>query len=157
MKHPPRKKVRKISDAVFRGLRSIYTFAVYPVTAELADQPGVYIFSRRVTDKFGGGHHRIICIGQTDSLATDIKKHKRNKFLKQYEANVLCLLREQDEEARISAESDLKEAHSCVCVHDAVKSIVKAKKNAKKNTKPVVARRISRSRVKRSKSSRAAA
>ncbi|MGI8409241.1 MAG: hypothetical protein ACR2M8_05110 [Pyrinomonadaceae bacterium] len=154
---PQKKKVRKISDAVFRGLHSVYTFTVYPLAAELADQPGVYIFSKRVTDRFGGGHHRIICIGKTDSLASVIKMHKRSKILKQYEVNVLCLLREQDEEARVAAEADIREAHSSICAHEPVKSIVKAKQNAKKTSKPAVASGTNRSRNKRPKSSRAAA
>lgn len=158
MQHSPKKKVKKLSDAVFRGLRSLYTFAVYTIDSQLADQPGVYIFSRRITDRFGGGHHRIICIGQTDSLKSEIKKHNRSKVLKEYEANVLCLLREQDEDARIEAVADLKEAHSSVCIHERVKPIVRKKKNEKKISKPVASPvRAARVRGKRPKSRRAAA
>lgn len=114
MKHV-RKKSPKISEAIFRGKKSLYNFEVIPLTAELEDAPGIYVISKRKTDKRGKGHHAFICIGQTDSIVSEIKKHKKGKCVKQHEANVVCLLKEANEPARQKIEADLKAAHASVC------------------------------------------
>ncbi|HMJ08671.1 MAG TPA: hypothetical protein VK468_06680, partial [Pyrinomonadaceae bacterium] len=64
MQHLPKKKPRKIGEAVFRGINNIYTFSVYAISGPLTDAPAVYIISRRVVDKTRMAHHRAVCIGQ---------------------------------------------------------------------------------------------
>jgi hypothetical protein len=48
MKHE-RKKSTKISEAIFRGKKSLYSFEVFPLTAELEETPGIYVISKRKT------------------------------------------------------------------------------------------------------------
>ena len=114
MKHA-RKKSPKISEAVFRGKKSLYNFEVFPLTAELEETSAIYVISKRKTDKRGKGHHAFVCIGQTDSVLSEIKKHQKGKCVKQNAANVICLLRESDEKSRERIEADLKAAHVTVC------------------------------------------
>ncbi len=86
-------------------------------TSEFDRVPAIYGISKRVTDKQKRGHHRLICIGETASIFDDIKKHKKDKCIKANQANVVCLLKEQDENNRLRIATDLREAHSIVCDH----------------------------------------
>ena len=114
MKHE-RKKSPKISEAIFRGKKSLYSFEVFPLTAELEETSGIYVISKRKTDKSGKSHHAFVCIGQTDSITGEIKKHQKGKCVKQHAANVVCLLKESNEKNREKIEADLKAAHATVC------------------------------------------
>lgn len=110
-----RKKSPKISEAIFRGKKTLYNFEVFPLAAEFEDASAIYVISKRKTDKRGKGHHAFVCIGQTDSILNELKKHKKAKCLKQHAANVICVLKETNEEKRQRIEADLKAAHSMVC------------------------------------------
>ena len=111
----PKKKSPKISEAIIRGKKSLYNFEVIPLTAELEDASAIYVISKRKTDKRGKGHHAFVCIGQTNSILQEIKKHQKAKCVKQHKANVVCLLKEESEEKRLKIEEDLRLAHSSVC------------------------------------------
>ncbi|MEZ5424752.1 MAG: hypothetical protein R2747_00685 [Pyrinomonadaceae bacterium] len=112
---PRRKPIRAISKAVFRGERAYYYFKVYAINENFREVPGVYIISKRKTDRRNRGHHKIICIGQTDSVIKDIRAHRRGKCLRPNSANVVSILREENEEKRLRIENDLKAAHTLVC------------------------------------------
>ena len=94
------KRARKIAKAVFRGKKGEYKFDVFPLTADITDTPAIFIISRRVTDKFRKGHHSTICLGETASIQTELKKHKRAKCVKQNAANVVCILKDADKANR---------------------------------------------------------
>lgn len=110
-----RKKSPKISEAIIRGKKTLYNFEVIPLTAELEETSGVFVISKRKTDSRGRGHHRFICIGQTDSVLKELKKHQKSKCVKQHKANVVCLLLEDDELKRVKIEEDLRLAHASFC------------------------------------------
>jgi len=112
---PVRKKIKPIGSAVVRGKSGRYDFEVFPLDADLKDGSAIYVISKRITDKRGRGHHKFVCIGQTESLLGEIKKHKKDKCIKQHKANVICLLREESETNRLKIETDLREAHSIAC------------------------------------------
>ena len=113
---PFKKKPSKpIGSAVVRGKSGRYDFEVFPLDADLKDGSAIYVISKRITDKRGRGHHKFVCIGQTESLLGEIKKHRKDKCITQHKANVICLLREESEGARLKIESDLREAHTIAC------------------------------------------
>ena len=114
---PIKKKIKPISSAVLRGKSGRYDFEVFPLDAEFEKIPAIYVISKRVTDKHKRSHHRLICIGETASIFDDIKRHKKDKCIKANQANVVCLLKEQDENNRLRIASDLREAHAIVCHH----------------------------------------
>lgn len=113
-----RKKSPKISEAIFRGTKSLYNFEVFPLTAEFEDTSAIYVISKRKTDKLGKGHHAFVCIGQTDSVLKEIKKHQKAKCVKKNHANVVCVLKETNEEKRQKIEADLRLAHTSVCNYE---------------------------------------
>lgn len=115
-----RKKTKslRISEAVFRGSKTTYNFEVFPMDVELPETPAVFIISRRKVDKLGKGHHKLICIGQTESIVKELKQHKKGKCLKQNKANVVSLLAEVDEKLRLKIEEDLKSAYRILCLHE---------------------------------------
>jgi hypothetical protein len=112
---PVRKKLKPIGSAVVRGKSGRYDFEVFPLDADLKDGSAIYVISKRITDKSGRGHHKFVCIGQTESLIGEIKKHKKDKCIKQHKANVICLLREESAANRVKIETDLREAHAIAC------------------------------------------
>ena len=127
MQYPRKKKPRKISDAVFRGKKSAYSFQVFPLTAEIADTPAVFIISRRRTDKLGHGHQSAVCIGETNSISSELKKHKRAKCVKNNEPNVVCLLEEPSSTARAGVLADISAAHKFGCIQNVYDSTIKPK------------------------------
>lgn len=109
------KKTKPIGAAVFRGKRERYDFQVYPLDAVFDNVSAIYIISKRKTDRLKKGHHALVCIGQTDSVADELKKHARGKCVKKYAANVISILPEASEKKRMKIEEDLKAAHSITC------------------------------------------
>ena len=126
MQRSPRKRTSKISEAVFRGRRSFYSFEVFPLTAkDIEDAAGVFIISRRRTDKFGSGHHATICVGETRSILAEIRRHKRAKCVKQTAANVVCFLREEKPETRLGVVEDLISSRTFNCVRNEIRTAIK--------------------------------
>lgn len=126
MQRSPRKRTSKISEAVFRGRRSFYSFEVFPLTAkDIEDAAGVFIISRRRTDKFGSGHHATICVGETRSILAEIRRHKRAKCVKQTAANVVCFLREEKPETRLGVVEDLVSSRTFNCVRNEIRTAIK--------------------------------
>jgi hypothetical protein len=112
----PRKKIiRAIGSAVFRGVDSQYDFKIYAINEIPKQEQAVYIISRRVTDHRKRGHHKLVCIGQTNSICESLKKHKKENCIKKHHANVICIMPEPDEQTRRKIEADLRAAHSIAC------------------------------------------
>jgi len=105
------RKSPKITDAIIRGDKNTYEFEVFPIETEFEPQPAVYIFSRRKTDKMGRGHQRFFYVGQTSSLDGDFSKYKKDYASKQ-KANVICVYVEDEENARLKIEEEIKTAHT---------------------------------------------
>ncbi len=106
MKHP-RKLARKIGEAVFRGKDGIYSFKMYPLGGEVTDAPAVYIISRRTVDRFRRGHHHAVCVGESDAVFTELKRHKRAKCVKENAADTVSIYREDDAKKRARLVDDL--------------------------------------------------
>ena len=139
-----RKRIRKLSTAVFRGSRSEYSFDVFPISPSITDAPAVFIFSRRFVDKRGRAHHAVSCVGQARSLVTEIKRHRRAKCIKGSDANVICVLKEADPNVRADLVRDISEARSFSCVDgkfDPVKPSQGAKRSKKAKIIPISAAR----------------
>ncbi len=109
-----RKKNKPIGAAVFRGRKDRYDFKVFPLDNDFEDVSAIYVISRRKIDRQKKGHHALVCIGQTDSILGEIKRHK-NKCIKRHDANVISILPESDLKKRLKIEEDLKSAHTLVC------------------------------------------
>jgi hypothetical protein len=130
-----RKRIRKLSTAVFRGSSSEYNFDVYPISTAITDHPVVFIFSRRKVDKKGRAHHAVSCVGETQSIISEIKKHKRSKCIKGNAANVVCILKEGDGAARSGVLDDITSVRAFSCVQGKFKPTIKAKLGTVKDAK----------------------
>jgi len=109
------KKAKPIGSAVFRGKKDRYDFNVFALDENFEAVPAVYIISKRKTDRLKKGHHALICIGETDSISDEIKRHRKGKCVKKHQANVISILPEANEKKRLKIETDLKAAHAVVC------------------------------------------
>lgn len=109
------KKAKPIGSAVFRGKKEKYDFQVFALDEKFDHIKAVYIISKRKTDRKKRGHHKLVCIGQTDSVIDGIKEHKKDKCIRRNDANVICLLKEEDEKNRLRIAADLREAHAIAC------------------------------------------
>jgi len=130
-----RKRIRKLSTAVFRGSRSEYSFDVFPITTAVTDNPVIFIFSKRRIDKHGRAHHTVSCVGETQSIVSEIKRHKRARCIKGNEANVVCVLKEGDWKSRTGVLDDIVAARAFSCVQGKFKPTIKAKLNVIKTAK----------------------
>jgi hypothetical protein len=115
MKHA-KKLFNQISVATCRGAKTTYQFDVFSHDFEFTETPAVFIISRRKTDLSGKGHHKFICIGQTESLAKELKKHKK-LCVKKQKSNVICILAQPDEKKRLQIEADIKSVYTIPCPH----------------------------------------
>jgi hypothetical protein len=115
VKHAP---TRKLADAIFRGRRGEYIFKVYPLNADVTDQPAVFVISRRIVDGRGKGHQAATCIGETDSIAGELKKHKKARCKKDHATNVVCLFKEKDAKSRNAIVADLTQIRSFECIRN---------------------------------------
>lgn len=109
------KKTKPIGAAVFRGRKERYDFQVYPLDAEFENIPAIYVISKRKTDRNKRAHHALVCIGQSDSITGELKKHTKGKCVKKHQANVISILPEANEKKRLKIEEDLKAAHAIAC------------------------------------------
>lgn len=117
LEKPKKRKAKAIGAAVFRGKKERYDFQVFPLEAEfdaMAQVSGIYVISKRKTDRNKRAHHALVCIGQTDSVAGEIKRHAK-RCIKKHQANVISILAEDNEKRRLKIEEDLKSAHSVAC------------------------------------------
>ena len=130
-----KKRIRKLSTAVFRGSRTEYNFDVYPISTSITDHAVVFIFSRRKVDKKGRAHHAVSCVGETQSIISEIKRHKRARCVKGNEANVVCILKEPDRATRSGVLEDISTARAFSCVQGKFKPTIKAKLDVVRNGK----------------------
>ncbi len=116
MKRPRKKGSAKIGEAVFLGRKNFYTFDVYPLTGDVPESAGVFIFSRRKIDKAGRASHAASCIGETMSIAAELKKHKRAKCVKLNSGNVVCFFNEESGRSRSAVLGDITAARNFSCI-----------------------------------------
>ena len=107
--------LNQVGTTVCRGTKNTYNFDVFNFDFEFAETPAIFIISRRKTDLSGKGHHKFLCIGQTDSLVKELKKHKTCR--RKQKANVVCVLTQSDEKKRLQIEADIKTIYTIPCLH----------------------------------------
>ena len=92
-----------------------YEFNVYPLGTEFNVIGAVYYVSKRTVKADGGGEHSKIYIGQTSDMSERFDNHHKADCFNRYGANCLSTHREDNEENRLSIESDLLEAYNPPC------------------------------------------
>lgn len=105
----------KITDATFKGQLGTYPFEVFPIDQQFNDVGAVYIFTKRTVDAAGKGNHKFIYIGQADSLKDRIPNHEKWPCVNRNGANCICVHRDDDEDSRLSKETDLRAGNQTPC------------------------------------------
>lgn len=113
-----RKYIKPVGSAVFRGQRLTYEFDTFDLKEKFEDFPAVFVISNRRIDRFGRGHHKIICVGQTESLGKEIAKHKKLASVKKNNANVVSILKFDNKKERLTTEENLRQRYNVLCLHD---------------------------------------
>jgi len=105
----------KIADATFSGKTGSYDFEVYTIDTTFNDVGAVYVFTKRTVDSSGKGTHTFVYIGQTESLADRIPNHEKWPCIKRYNANCICVHRDDNEQSRRRKEADLITGNDAPC------------------------------------------
>ncbi len=112
-----RRVIKPVGSAIFRGKRLTYSFDVFDLKEKFEDFPAVFVISERRIDREGRGHHKIVCIGQTEKLGKEVSKHKKLASVKKSKANVVSILKDDFEKNRLTIEENLKTSYSVLCSH----------------------------------------
>lgn len=105
----------KITNATFKGEKGSYIFEVYSLDTSFNAIGAVYIFTKRTVNADGKGTHVLIYIGETDSLKQRIPNHEKWSCVKKNGANCICVHRDDDEDSRLTKETDLRAGNSTPC------------------------------------------
>lgn len=103
----------KLADVLFEGSSFMkYSFGAYSLDSEFDNGGAVYIFTRRTKPGTFGGTHVVRYIGQSESLAEDLKAAggPANAEIR-FDANCLCVMYEASSEIRTSVTRDLLKHH----------------------------------------------
>ena len=84
-----------------------YPFDIYEIGSRFQAVGAVYIFSKVAPGGEGGGHTPI-GVGQTESLAERFDRHHLNTCAMEHGANRICVHPEEDDDARLAIERDLR-------------------------------------------------
>ena len=103
----------KIADVTFTGQSGReYKFEVYPRETTFKDVGGVYVFSKRDSQK----NHTLLYIGQTHSFEERrLAHHEKWECADPLGGNVICTHRENNETQRKAKERDLIDKHQPPC------------------------------------------
>lgn len=105
----------KITGATFKGKRGSYSFEVYSLDTSFKAVGAVYIFTKRTIGVGGKGTHAFIYIGETDSLKDRIPNHEKWSCIERNGANCICVHRDDDEDSRLTKETDLRDGNATPC------------------------------------------
>ena len=112
-----RKFIKPIGAATFLGKRLTYAFDTFDLKSKFEDFPALFVISKRKVDRFGRGHHKIICIGQTEALGKAMNKHTKLAAIKNNKGNVVSILKDESEKHRLIIEENLKSRYKVLCLH----------------------------------------
>ncbi len=105
----------KIATGAFTGNSGEkYSFKVYEADSEFKDISAVYIFTKR-TVKDGKGSHDFLYIGESDELGTRIADHEKWDCVSRHGCNCICVHTIDGDDARVAAETDLRNGNSTPC------------------------------------------
>lgn len=92
-----------------------YEFRMYVWNTKFKALPGVYLVAGRSIEPGQKATYAPLFIGAAGDLSKPLKNHPRNECFEMYYANVVGVLREEDENAREQIVADLLEALAPPC------------------------------------------
>lgn len=101
-------KTTKIDDIVFvGGSGRIYAFRVYVWDTKFKAVPGVYVVASRTADPGQRAQYVPLFAGAARDISAALKNHPRDECFQMYYANVVGVLKEDNDEQRASILADL--------------------------------------------------
>jgi hypothetical protein len=101
-------KTTKIDEITFAGRSGQrYGFRVYVWETKFKAVPGVYVVASRTVEPGRRAHYAPLFAGEARDLSSALKRHPRDECFQMYYANVIGVLKEDDDETRASILADL--------------------------------------------------
>jgi hypothetical protein len=109
-------KTTKIDQVAFQGRSGkSYDFRIYAWDTKFKPVPGVYVVASRTVEPGRRAQYEPLFAGVGADLSTVLKSHPRDECFQMYYANVIGVLREEDESRRAAILEDLLAALAPPC------------------------------------------
>jgi hypothetical protein len=109
-------KTTKIDEVAFEGRSGTrYEFRIYVWDTKFKAVPGVYVVASRTIEPGEPARYAPLFVGGAADLSTALKDHAREECFQMYYANVVGVLKEDDESRRASILADLLGALAPPC------------------------------------------
>lgn len=106
----------KYGDITFKGASGKeYKFEAWPWGTQFNTIGAVYFTTKRTPKSDGGGNHANVYIGQTSDLSERFDNHHKNDCFKRNGVNCICVHQDNNEESRLTKESDLIKGNKTPC------------------------------------------
>jgi hypothetical protein len=101
-------KTTKIDEVAFAGRSGQrYEFRVYVWETKFKAVPGVYVVASRSVEPGQRAQYSPLFAGEAQDLSSALKQHSRDECFQMYYANVIGVLKEEDDKKRASILADL--------------------------------------------------
>jgi hypothetical protein len=109
-------RTTKIDEVAFAGRSGErYGFRIYVWATKFKSVPGIYVVASRTIDPGQPAAYQPLFVGAGTDLAAALKDHPRDECFQMYYANVVGVLKEEDESRRAAIVADLLEGLSPPC------------------------------------------
>ncbi len=106
----------KLSKVTFTGESGEqYSFTAYSQDTTFNAVGAVYLITHRVKDSAANHNHTMIYVGQTGDLSNRPSNHHKTDCFDTHDANCICIYPEENEDRRLSIETDLRRAYNPPC------------------------------------------
>jgi hypothetical protein len=101
-------KTTKIDDVAFAGRSGqSYAFRVYVWDTKFKAVPGVFVIASRTVEPGQPAQYAPLFAGEARDISAALKNHPRDECFQMYYANVVGVLKEDNDEQRASILNDL--------------------------------------------------
>jgi len=101
-------KTTKIDEVTFAGKSGTgYDFRMYVWETKFKTVPGIYVVASRTMEPGQPAQYAPLFVGEAVDLSAALKSHPRDECFQMYYANVIGVLKEEDDKRRASILADL--------------------------------------------------
>ena len=109
-------KTTKIDEVAFAGRSGQrYDFRVYVWDTKFKAVPGVYVVASRTVEPGQRAQYSPLFAGEARDLSSALKQHPRDECFQLYYANVIGVLKEDDDQKRATILADLVSGLTLPC------------------------------------------
>jgi|SRR5688572_31612360 hypothetical protein len=113
-------KTTKIDEVTFAGKSGTgYDFRMYVWETKFKTVPGIYVVASRTMEPGQPAQYAPLFVGEAVDLSAALKSHPRDECFQMYYANVIGVLKENDDARRTSILADLLAGLAPPCNADA--------------------------------------